>query len=316
MPLPTHHPTWDILDSSKIKMFQTCPRQFFYRYIVGWCEDAPQIHLDFGEAWHRALAHLYSTDFSSEQVYVAWRDHFQPYFCERFPIEVQDIYYPKTSGNALTALAAYAATYPKDRDRYRVLEVEVSGTVPISESRVMHFRMDSILEDESGKVFSLEHKTASSLYNWDEQWSLAVQPGTYNHCLLCMYGFDEEKVRGIIMNATVFPRKKRDWAPDFHRVPAYRNTRQMNQWLWQVNDCFDAVESEMTRMEKCKEGDPIMSCFPMNPESCIKYGRVCEFHDYCVAWSNPLREIGQVPIGMKKKFWDPREAEVKKKVTL
>ena len=52
-------PQFDIHDSTKINCFQTCPRKYFYKYVLGWSHEDANIHLVFGSAWHKAMEVFY-----------------------------------------------------------------------------------------------------------------------------------------------------------------------------------------------------------------------------------------------------------------
>ncbi len=55
MPQLTLDPTWNLQDSSKIQEYITCPRSYFFRYVLGWQLAQPNIHLEFGVAIHKAM---------------------------------------------------------------------------------------------------------------------------------------------------------------------------------------------------------------------------------------------------------------------
>ena len=57
------------------------------------------------------------------------------------------------------------------------------------------------------------------------------------------------------------------------------------------------------------EDDPIMEAFPKNTESCTKYGKKCDFFDYCTSWHNPLREAHEPPVDLHVQHWDPRNMD-------
>jgi hypothetical protein len=97
------------------------------------------------------------------------------------------------------------------------------------------------------------------------------------------------------------------------RVPAYKTPEQMNTWLWLVNTILDEIERDMECLSHCTESDEVLMAFRQNPKACSDY-RGCEFHDYCLAWQNPLRCCYEPPLGFITRFWDPmeREATVKK----
>jgi len=69
------------------------------------------------------------------------------------------------------------------------------------------------------------------------------------------------------------------------------------------------MEAEYEDLKLASDNDEVMMCFPKNDQGCIKYRRVCAYHDFCVAWPNLLQKIESVPIGWKVEFWDPRERE-------
>jgi len=56
-----------------------------------------------------------------------------------------------------------------------------------------------------------------------------------------------------------------------------------------------------------------MMAFPMNTESCGNYFG-CAYHDFCLAWPNPLKRCDEVPQGMKVEFWNPLEKSAKHEV--
>jgi hypothetical protein len=84
----------------------------------------------------------------------------------------------------------------------------------------------------------------------------------------------------------------------------------MNTWLWTVNNLLDDIDRDMDRLSYTREEDEVLMTFPQNPTSCGDY-RGCPYHDYCLAWPNPLRHADEPPLGFVTKFWDPREKESK-----
>lgn len=83
----------------------------------------------------------------------------------------------------------------------------------------------------------------------------------------------------------------------------------MQVWLWNILQHMDMIEWNMDRLlQECKDEDPVMMAFPMNTESCTKYGR-CPYFDLCTSWANPLHRCDAPPVGFKQEYWDPREEE-------
>ena len=299
------HNSHSIIDSTKLKAFTECPRSYFYEYILGWRSEQPNIHLEFGHAWHLAMEHLLLTDYSLDNISIAWSlliEHYRRFF----PPEMDEAYAPKNPAYALTALVGYAKEYAEDVGKQKVLYTEIDGTVAIDERRVIYFRMDSIL-DVGGIVRSREHKTGSTLNRqWTDQWSLAIQTWVYNHVLYSL--FPKEKVWGVQINGTFFQKEEHKYM----RVPARRTLQMMEVGYWNALHWMLEVEWEMERLAGCKEADPVMMCFPMNSSHCTSYFG-CKYMDFCMAWPNPLQRVDEVPLGMKIEYWNP--AEEKSKVT-
>lgn len=165
-------PTWDINDPSKIKVYENCPRAYFYEYILGWRPTTVNIHLIFGEAWHQAQEHLLLNGYEDRHISDAF-DKFLLTFRKSISEDMDEQFSPKTPFNALKALLLYAKEYKRDRDKYEVLYTEIAGTVSIADDTILHWRMDSILREIYGdkKYLSLDHKTSgrSVSTKWREQ---------------------------------------------------------------------------------------------------------------------------------------------------
>mgnify|MGYP006921389548 CR=1 FL=1 len=323
------HPSWAIKDSSKLDDYLRCPRYYFYHYLLGWTLDMPAHDLIFGDAYHHAREHQLL--FGYDDIEGAF-ESFMAVYRKEFSQETDAIYLPKTPAAVLQALVNFSQLYGQDLRENKVVILdgkkmtEIGGTVPVDENRVLHYRMDSIMERvEDGMIFSWDHKTTSGKWihdhRWDNELFLGIQNGTYTHCLYCM--FPIEQVLGVEFVKTGFEYLQRGSAnrpAGYHatirRVPAFKSPEQMNTWLWLVNSILDDIERDMDRLSQCTTNDQVLMAFRQNPKSCTNY-RGCEFHDFCLAWQNPLRRCYEPPLGYIQKFWNPaeREATVKKDLT-
>lgn len=312
--------TWSIKDSSKISTFLDCPRKYFYEHILGWRPDVPGQDAYFGEAIHKAREHQLLHGY--EDIQGAY-NAFYSYYREEFPAETDEIYRPKDAAGALHAITLLAEQRSSDLDENEVVELdgvkmtEISGTVPISRDQVLHYRLDSIMRRRAdGKIFSWDHKTTKRFSRfWREQFHLSIQNGTYTHCLYCM--FPIEQVLGIEFYGISFEYLKRnqEYRVMFEQVPAFKTPEQMNSWLWTVNTLVNEINFETEQLFECEEGDSVLQAFPMNPNSCTKYFG-CPFHDFCLAWQNPLQQCYEVPLGFKEEFWDPSQMDTRVKKNL
>jgi hypothetical protein len=314
-------PTWSIRDSSKVSDYLACPRLYFYSHILGWRPDSPAHDLHFGTSWHCAREYQLLHGYEDVQgAFNAFLDEYRKEFHE----STDEMYKPKTPTAVLSALMKFAEERSNDLAENEVVILdgkkmtEISGTVPVDHDRVMYYRMDSIMRRKvDGKIFSWDHKSTQARYirgrQWSEQFHLGIQNGTYTHCLYCM--FPIEDVLGIEFCGTGFEYLTRGSAArpaGYHttlqRVPAFKTPDQMNVWLWSVNDLLQEIDADMDALYHCKEEDPVLMSFRMNPGSCTNY-RGCPFHDFCLAWSNPLQQCYEPPLGYKVEFWDPSAME-------
>ena len=314
------HPSLKVIDSTKIKSFQTCPRKFFFEHVLGWSPDQPSHDLWYGQAVHYALEHMYGK----------WKERGKPGYTERDAVEgfqkfldhYRQKFAPDTDAgmgakspeNTMRMLLEYIDTY--QRDSFEVVYTEISGSVVIGESvdgniKRIFFRLDTVCLGEYG-YFILEHKTSKwNQHLWRASWTFATQVGTGNHLLWSLFGDEKEgvdclRLNGIFLQA---PLKTKDRnAAEFLRVPRKMSGAKMQDWLVHVNYDWDSIHQQIAALDKCGEGDEIMHAFPRNPDGCVQYNRVCPFMDYCEAYLNPLKNTAP-PIGFQTKHWDPRDLD-------
>ncbi len=221
---------------------------------------------------------------------------------------------PKTPGDAILALTYYIIHYSHESEDREVLHTEVSGTVPIDDKRVLHFRIDAIMKDALG-IFVQEHKTLSRKDNkWLNKWHLKIQIGTYLHALHML--FPEGQIKGLEVNGMCLYQSETSehGKQEVVRVPVNKSKELMAAWLWNVRHWYDLIEWNMERLKEASPDDDILSCFPMNTENCDKYFG-CMFEPYCRLWPNPLKHSMEPPPGFKVEWWNPADREeIAKKV--
>jgi len=297
------HPTWYKHHATKIEDFLTCDRYFFYKTIAGVKAEDRHNHKSFGSAWHDLMEALLQHGYTADAMVLGIERFIERYRQDWGP-ETDELFTPKTPSVAAQAAAHYIQNYSSKDAGQQVLYTEACGAVPLSNNRVIRFKVDSIIRDERG-VFSREHKTASRMgRQWVDQWQLSMQVGTYTHMMYCL--FPENEVWGVEINGTVFQKTK----IDFIRVPCRASLPMLNAWLYDVNNWIDRIEAEIEKLMTVDSDDAsVMQSFPRNPKSCTDYYG-CEYHPFCMAWPNPLRSLEEgLPIGFKQDYWDP-EADV------
>lgn len=300
-----------VVDSSKIQSFQDCPRGFFFNYVLGLRREGPQIHLDFGSAWHDAMEILLLHGYGEAAVQAAYQA-FLKTFREAFPNPVTDQdNAPKNPEYAWKALNMYVEQYA--HDDFEVLYTETAGLVPIREqtegsnARDLVVKLDSIVRDNhDGSINSMEHKTTGrNSASWREKWSYMLQVESYTHLLYAMYPFEE--VGKVIINGSVFT-KTRTW--DGVRLPVHKSRKQMAAFLWNVNHWIDMIEWNYQQLAETSIDDPVMKAFPINCSSCSKYG--CRMGGICINHPNPIKFAQEPPAGYEVDFWDPLRGNLEK----
>ena len=306
-PIP-YHPTWEVVDPSKLNDYIECPRKYFFEYMLGWRPEAPNNHLVFGQAWHLAMEHLLLHGYSAESIRDA-QELLRNHYRKEFPEDTDELFTPKTPDRAVLALVEYSVKWERDLDEFDVLYTEIAGTVPITDTKIMFFRMDNILKHKlEGYYFSHEHKTGTNFTNqWQIQWPLSIQIGTYIHSLYCLY--PQDQVRGVKVNGAFFKRTK---APlfDFERMPIWKLPHQMRTWYQTTRHYVAELEQDTGLLQIESDSDTVMQSFPMRPTSCSNWFG-CAYHDFCMAWPNPLQRCSEPPLGYKIEFWDPRTEEMR-----
>jgi len=297
----TPDPSWDILDSTKLSCYMACPRQYFFRYLLGWRSSGRNNHLDFGTAWHIGQEHLLLNNFTPlatlEAVILAVES-----YREHFPAETDELFEPKTMLNLSMAMESYATKYRPLHAEHKVLYTELAGLVLVSDQRTMVFKCDAILRDEHGAVFGLDHKTSQYRNpNWGDHWTLSTQMLTYLHALQCMYP-DQDSMRMLVRCAFFY----KNGHAVLEEHPIEKSLEQMEAWLNRTNQWIDRLMADMDALLSRDNTDrPVRSSFPQNDKACFSFGRRCEFFDFCNAWPNPLDRCEEPPLGFNVEWWDP-----------
>jgi hypothetical protein len=307
------HPTWNVLDSSKLTCYMACPRKYFFRYLAGWHSASPNNHLVFGSAWHVALEHLHNNAFTQKAILEA-QVMFLEHYRQTFPVETDELFSPKTAPNGAISIEDYARKFLPIHREHEVLYTELGGVVLVTPTRTMTFKCDAILRNEKGQIFALDHKTSQrKLQNWGNYWTLSTQMLTYLHALHCLYP-DQDEITMLVRCAFFYKS-----APTiFEEHPINKSHEQMQAWLERTNQWIDRMHIDMDILTNEDNTDEsVMRSFPQNDTACFDYGRQCEFFDFCNAWPNPLQRVDEVPIGFALEWWDPlAQPEIRTRVDL
>lgn len=297
LPIPKHEDIWNVVDSTKLQSFLSCPRAFFYEYALGWRSDRPSNHLVFGRAWHKALEYLYREGFRVENLGPAYEAFLEDYRRD-LPEETDAMFGGKTPLAALQALPEYMRLYAADAYDMKVLATEVNDQVLFLDHQPLAVKLDLIYQNPRGEVCVMEHKTGSmSGQTWARQWALSIQVGAYVYA--CNLAYDQETTP-LTVNGSFFLKTKRN----FERTVCLRSEDAQRNWANTVSNILADMEQQFENLAECKDSDPILRAFPMRPVACNSYSG-CQYHDLCTCVGNPLTLGPNPPIGFVEYWWNP-----------
>lgn len=298
-PIPFND-SWNLLDSSKVQDYQTCPRKFFFRHVLGWKQEGSNHDLVFGEAFHLLMGELYRSRFQRlEEAYGLFLKKYR----EHFDADTDQEHSPKNPERVVAALQKYIEFYARKDMELEPIRVEMFGTVPISTEQEIAFRIDLIAKDSNGLLIPFEHKTSKwNITDWASQWMMKFQIMTYAYVVNCLYG-DLKKLIPVVVNGVIFQKTK----IEFNRLTITKNIYDMNLYLSIANSICRAIKSDFDTLSNTKDSEPIMPCFLPNGQSCMVYNRPCAFLDFCSMYQNPLYISREVQPGFRQEFWNPLE---------
>lgn len=297
-----YHPTWNIIDASKLSVLMRCEREFFFRHVLGWQIVAPNHDLVFGQAVHHAMDVLLRSGLTHDSVGPAY-DAFIKYYRRFYGPQTDGDHRYKSPGNAQVMLEAYVDNYRRTDAEDVITQTEIFGQLPYNEVDMIAFKMDVIFHNPykfGGRYAMYEHKTASALYSyWEPSWFLKIQPHLYNVALAQYFG--GENVFGTFINGLVMTK-----TPNFSRVPVEYDERFAEAFLNELAVHMSMLEQHFDLLSQDNARNNYMRSFPKRESGCVRYQRMCEYCGICSTASNPLRQIGNPPVGFVREFWDPR----------
>lgn len=298
-PVPFHS-AWNVLDSSKVQDYQTCPRKFFFTHVAGMHPDFTPHDLIFGEAFHLLMGEIYRSRFSNiEGAY----DLFLQKYRQHFDSDTDQDYSPKNPERTVAAMQKYIDVYAREDTKLEPVRVEMFGQAPISERYDISFRIDLIVRDEKGQLIPYEHKTSKwNITDWASQWQMKFQIMTYAYVVNCLYG-DLQKMIPVVVNGVIFQKTK----IELNRIKITKTMADLNLYLHLANSIADAIHTDFDILARTSIGAPIMPCFLPNGNSCMAYNKPCAYLDFCSMYQNPIPICRVDQPGFRREFWNPLE---------
>lgn len=268
----------EAIDSSMLSTYAQCPRQFYYRYILGLePKGKEKISLDYGGIWHKAQENLKlhgpeaAFDYLEEQ---------------SLPLDLRK---NRTIERMRADLVDYMLQYPLTDTTIIGVEVPFDITLPGLPFRYVG-RFDDVRVSQ-GREYLLDHKTSTwkhSFYWNDKQMSFQMKgyvwayqklnPSTKaNTILLDLYH--------ILKDKSVFERRPFTYSPEL-----------LEEWEMNVQYWFEEIaylcDNHLHEPQKWK----------LNWNSCGDYGG-CDF--FQVDSIKPANRMRELEIAFEESRWDP-----------
>lgn len=305
------------IDYSSLSTHLSCPRRFFFQYILHLKPDGPpNLDLVFGSCWHLGLEKAYVairdqqlsdpmalTIISSGWFFKLWHleaaDHFDP-----------DIAFPKSPTRAADMYHNYWMQFaPHDAD-CQILAVEEPFTIHLGESYPNYIgRLDmALLRDGDLEIY--EHKTS--------KYANQITFAGYSNSLQCEGYLTAghlyfNKLPRIIYNLSLCQKTK----IEHFRHTVTKKLTKIDRFISELRDHTRSIQQHLALYEQFKElpgalteKEKILTCFPRHPGlACTQYFRLCPYYDLCMMRNNPHTWSLEPPQGYIYDEWNPRTHE-------
>lgn len=288
-----------VVDSTIIDAFRSCPQKAFREYVQHWKTKGSSIHLHAGAAYASGI------EAGRKAFYIDGKSLQE---AERIGLDVLGEHYgdfecpascAKTRERMMGALDFYFANYPMDTDMATPaviggrsgIEFSFAEPLPVlhpvtGEPLIFSGRADMICDFAGGR-YLFDDKTTSQLgQSWSKNWEMRGQFSGY------AWAARENGiyVNGVMIRGVSILKTKYDT----QQVLTYRSEYEINRW-------FEQTVKDLNRMiQAWHEG-----YWDFNlGESCNSYGG-CKFMDACKSHSPEAWIVNE----FEQKVWMPLERE-------
>lgn len=272
-------------DNHKLSTILACQRKAFLSMLYKNQGLAIEVGTGafFGTCTHAALAKYYflqdklnETGRRMEALKTFAREY-ENLFLDLLPEKV-----PKKHSleNGLDIIDAYCDRWLPQDHKYRTVEVELAGILPIKpspgdppdfvEEFYFIFRADRVVERiETGDWWIVEIKTASNVKSELAHLLLARQPRGYVYAL---HQWEPAKIKGFIPDIIgIYVEKK-----EFEREYVYCPAPILQSWRIQTINIVQRWRSILNKQKLV----PSLDNFVQDDGECTRYG-LCQFYDIC-----------------------------------
>lgn len=268
--------------------YQTCPRQWFFKYVLGFLPELTGQALVFGAAFHEGKARYYETG-DPDAMYSAAIDSLWGREAELGPyIDLADLTSDlrKMLGSALPLMAS-------DRDDFDFLAIEKQFEPELANGFKMTIRPDAVVRSRvDGDVWILEHKTTrSSISGMLRSVTNSDQATAYTmgiRKVAGVLGVDPSTVRGVIPEVSYLKGSVCQTVAGDPIIPT----------SWQI-DAFEAgaigLLSELGDKVERLGTYPAEVLFPRSTLLCTGFLK-CDYEPICKAYHDGV----SVPFGYRR----------------
>lgn len=286
-----------VVDSTMLSTYRSCPRKFFFQYVLKAKGDDESVHLHAGAAWADAMEATRLAFFdqgcsagTAEDIGLAvlkdsWSDPlkyasetknlkrmteaFEYYHTQAFPLEDEHAVPARAESGELMVEHGFS--------------VPLGVCHPDGQPFIFVGRADCVVQ-YAGGLWLLDDKTTGGSLgsNWSAQWARRAQFSGYVWALREEgVRIDGVLVRGLAIQKTQFKHQE---------VISPRAQHQIAEWLEQTTHCLEDIKSQFGTMQwRASLG-----------ESCTDYGKECAYMQACL--SPHMRDVVDA---MPKARWDP-----------
>jgi len=307
------------LDYSSLSCFLSCPRKFFFQYVLHLRKDGPpSLDLIFGSCWHLGLEKAYKAmrqnqladprllaEISSAFFWKLWNleasDHFDP-----------DAAFPKSPTRATDMYHAYWQQFAELDAPCEIIAVEEPFTIHLGENLPNYIgRLDMALL-RNGDLEIYEHKTS--------KYANPITFAGYTNSLQCEGYLTAgylyfSKLPKIIYNLALCQKSK----IEHFRHTVTKKQSKIDRFLWELATHARAIIHHIGVYQIFREQsgaltdkDRVMPAFYRRPGlACTEYFRLCNFYDICLMRNNPNTWGLEPPAGYIYDEWHPAKHEAR-----
>ena len=282
------------------QLYQNCPREFYFKYVLGLKPKYTSKPLVLGGVFHDAKARLYKT-WDEDEALKELNKSFRIRAKELDPTVDREELRERT----MLMFLAWASDFAKrDQQTYRIVEVEHEWKITLPNGFVVTARPDAVVRMKREPFyFILETKTSSFSVTLTKA---NVTQG--DQATMYTYGFRQKwpkrRFGGVIPDITYWNKQSTDVTKIVNQRTdvVQRTSFDLKAFELYTMDVLNEIARRVKAVES-GEVEPIQA-FGRNTSWCFSYHRTCPYADICRRNVDPDR----VPEGFVRDEWKDREA--------